>query len=156
MRKISRAQPAAPGLTSADYQALASFRHGVRRYLAFADAGAKAVGLTPQQHQALLAIKADQTDTGMSIGDLAEQLLIKHHSAVELVGRLLKADLITRAEAPEDRRRVVLSLSARGEQVLAALSANNLRELTLIAPTFADLLTQVDLLTRATAPPTSD
>lgn len=139
----------AASLTAADYQALAAFRHGVRRYLAFTEAGARAVGLTSQQHQALLAIKAHPGEGPMTIGELAEQLLIKHHSAVELVGRLFKAGFVERAEAEEDRRRVLLSLSAMGEQTLAALSANNLRELQVVAPAFSGLMTQIDLLTHS-------
>lgn len=156
MSKSQTPRRTAGRITPADYQALASFRHGVRRYLAFAEAGARAAGLTSQQHQALLAIKANPGPSPMSIGELAEQLLIKHHSAVELVGRLLKAGVIERAEDEEDRRRVSLSLSPAGEKTLAALSANNLRELQVLAPAFSGLMTQIDLLTRSAAPETSD
>jgi DNA-binding MarR family transcriptional regulator len=133
-------------LTPSDYEALAVFRYGVRRYLAFAEAGAKSVGLTSQQHQALLAIKAQTLTRPISIGDLAAQLLLKHHSAVELVGRLEKAGFTQRSVDPDDRRRVLVSLTAEGERVLAALSANNLRELRLIAPAFSGLLAQVEKL----------
>ncbi len=136
-------------ITAADYQTLASFRHGVRRYLAFAEAGARAAGLTSLQHQALLAIKAHTGASPMSIGELAGELLIKHHSAVELVARLLKAGVIDRAEAEEDRRRVSLSLSPAGEKILAALSVKNLRELKIVAPAFSGLMTQIDLLTQS-------
>ena len=135
-------------ITAADYQTLASFRHGVRRYLAFAEAGARAAGLTSLQHQALLAIKAHTGASPMSIGELAGELLIKHHSAVELVARLLKAGVIDRAEAEEDRR-VSLSLSPAGEKILAALSVKNLRELKILAPAFSGLMTQIDLLTQS-------
>jgi DNA-binding MarR family transcriptional regulator len=133
-------------LSTSDYEALAAFRYGVRRYLAFAEAGARSVGLTTQQHQALLAIKAWTLRNPISIGDLAAQLLLKHHSAVELVGRLEKGGFTRRAVDPQDRRRVLVSLTAAGEEVLAALSANNLRELRLIAPAFAGVLRQVDKL----------
>lgn len=132
---------------AADYEALAAFRHAVRRYLAFAEAGARSVGLTSQQHQALLAIKAQTLSRPMSIGDLAGQLLIKHHSAVELVGRLEKAGYTKRSRDDEDRRRVLVSLTREGEGVLAALSANNLRELRVVSPAFAGLLEQLKQLT---------
>ena len=133
-------------LRRADYQALASFRYAVRRYLAFAEAGARSVGLTSQQHQALLAMKAHTPTGSMSVGDLATELLLKHHSAVELAGRLEKAGFISRAVDADDRRRVLISLTPKGEGVLEALSANNLRELRLIAPAFAGLLGQLEKL----------
>lgn len=88
-------------LSATDYETLATFRYGVRRYLAFAEANARSVGLTSQQHQALLAIKVRTASKPMSIGDLAVELLIKHHSTVELVGRLEKAGFNT----PRDRPR---------------------------------------------------
>ncbi|MDO9431919.1 MarR family winged helix-turn-helix transcriptional regulator [Phenylobacterium sp.] len=133
-------------LTSGDYEALAAFRHAVRRYLAFAEAGARSVGLTSQQHQALLAIKAQAVSRPVSIGDLAAELLIKHHSAVELVGRLEKAGFTQRSADVEDRRRVLVSLTASGEGVLAALSVKNLQELRVIAPAFSGLLGQLEKL----------
>ena len=133
-------------LTSGDYEALAAFRHAVRRYLAFAEAGARSVGLTSQQHQALLAIKAQAVSRPVSIGDLAAELLIKHHSAVELVGRLEKAGFTQRSADVEDRRRVLVSLTASGEGDLAALSVKNLQELRVIAPAFSGLLGQLEKL----------
>lgn len=133
-------------LSERDYEALASFRYAVRRYLAFAEAGARSVGLTSQQHQALLAIKAQTQTRPMSIGDLAGELFLKHHSTVELVGRLEKAGFTQRAVDVEDRRRALISLTEKGEGVLEALSANNLRELRLIAPAFSGLLGQLDKL----------
>lgn len=133
-------------LSGMDYEALASFRYAVRRYLAFAEAGARSVGLTSQQHQALLAIKAHTLTRPMSIGDLAGELLLKHHSTVELVGRLEKAEFTQRTADADDRRRALISLTEKGEGVLEALSANNLRELRLIAPAFSGLLGQLDKL----------
>ena len=146
MRASAGGKAKPPTLSPVDYEALASFRYAVRRYLAFAEAGARSVGLTSQQHQALLAIKAHGAERAMSVGDLAGELLLKHHSTVELVGRLEKAGLTTRGVDPEDRRRVLLSLTAKGEGVLEALSANNLRELRLIAPAFSSLLGQLESL----------
>ena len=131
-------------LTAAEYQALATFRHGVRRYLAFAEAGARSVGLTSQQHQALLAIKAHSLVGALSIGELASQLLVKHHSAVELVSRLEKAGFVQRTAADDDRRKVLIFLTEAGEGILAALSSNNLEELRAIAPTFSQLLRQLE------------
>jgi DNA-binding MarR family transcriptional regulator len=118
----------------------------MRRYLAFAEAGARSVGLTSQQHQAVLAIKAHQGERPMTIGDLAAELLLKHHSTVELFGRLEKAGFAEKRPDAEDRRRALISLTPKGEAVLAALSANNLRELQVIAPAFAGLLGQLETL----------
>ena len=145
--KASSSRKAKPAtLTRADFEALASFRYAVRRYLAFAEAGARTVGLTSQQHQALLAIKVHSVTRPMSIGDLASELLLKHHSTVELVGRLEKAGYTQKIVDVEDRRRALISLTSKGEGVLAALSANNLRELRLIAPAFSGLLGQLEEL----------
>ncbi|HVI31040.1 MarR family winged helix-turn-helix transcriptional regulator [Phenylobacterium sp.] len=135
-----------PAVATADYEALASFRYAVRRYLAFTEAGARSVGLTTQQHQALLAIKAYSLSRPMSVGDLAAELLLRHHSAVELVSRLERGGYTERRADPEDRRRVLISLTPKGEGVLEALSTKNLRELRLIAPSFAALLEQLEKL----------
>lgn len=137
------------GLTGSDYEALAAFRHAVRRYLAFAEDGARSVGLTSQQHQALLAIKAQTLSRPISIGELAAQLLLRHHSAVELVGRLEKGGFVDRGVDAEDRRRVLVSLTAKAETVLAQLSARNLQELQVIAPAFSGLLAQIETLDQA-------
>ena len=91
MAKPTKRASSRSDITAADYEALARFRYAVRRYLAFAETGARSAGLTSQQHQALLAIKAHTVSRPMSIGDLAAHLLLKHHSVVELVGRLEKA-----------------------------------------------------------------
>lgn len=133
-------------LTAADYETLASFRYGVRRYLQFAEANARSVGLTSQQHQALLAIKVRTAREPMSIGDLAAELLIKHHSAVELVGRLEKAGFTKRTTDLNDRRRILVALTPAGEKVLADLSVSNLRELRLVAPAFSGLLGEMEKL----------
>jgi DNA-binding MarR family transcriptional regulator len=133
-------------LTPADYETLASFRYGVRRYLAFAEANARSVGLTSQQHQALLAIKVRTAKRPMSIGDLAAELLIKHHSTVELVGRLEKGGFTQRSVDPHDARKVLVALTPVGEKLLADLSTRNLRELRLISPAFSGLLGEVEKL----------
>ena len=146
MRASSSRTARRPTLSAADDEALASVRYAVRRYLAFAEAGARTVGLTSQQHQALLAIKVHSVTRPMSIGDLASELLLKHHSTVELVGRLEKAGYTQKIVDVEDRRRALISLTSKGEGVLAALSANNLRELRLIAPAFSGLLGKLEEL----------
>jgi len=110
--------PQGDALTDDDYQALGEFRRAIRQFLAFSEEGARAYGLTSQQHQALLAIKAHRGPDPISIGDLAQCLLIKNHSAVELVARLIERDLVSRRDDEADRRRVVLALRPRGADIL--------------------------------------
>ena len=120
-------------LTDGDYQALAEFRHALRQFLAFSEAAAAEAGLTPVQHQALLAIKgmpgAGSTREQVSIGQLAEWLGVRHHSCVGLVERLEAQDLVAKRHDPKDRRRVVIKLTALAERKLAALSAVHRDEL---------------------------
>jgi DNA-binding MarR family transcriptional regulator len=117
-------------LKPADYQRLAAFRLSLREFLAKTEANARSVGLTPQQHQALLSIKGGYPGReAISIGELAAHLLIKNHSAVELVSRLVKAGLVTREPSSEDRRTVCVCITAKGEETLGELSTASLDEL---------------------------
>jgi DNA-binding MarR family transcriptional regulator len=127
-----------------DYQALAAFRHALRRFLAFSEEAARAAGLTPQQHQAILAIKGHDGVETMSVGALAAALLVRHHSAVELVDRLAAAGLVLREEDPADRRRVGLALTGKADAVLAELSRTHLAELRRSAPLLAALVRRLD------------
>lgn len=117
------------GMRDVDYEALAEFRYQIRSFLAFSEAAAKRQGLTPQQHQALLGIKGFARPGPAAVSDIARFLLIKHHSAVELMDRLARLGLIRRNPDPEDARRVHLSLTRKGERKLHALSQANLDEL---------------------------
>ena len=101
-------------LTQADYEALAHFRQALRNFMAFSDSQLEAVGMGPQRYQALLAIKAKPGDALVSVGELAELLLIKPNTAAELVNRLESAGLIERVRDPADRRRALLSLTLAG------------------------------------------
>ncbi|MDN3275593.1 MarR family transcriptional regulator [Frankia sp. RB7] len=112
-----------------DYAALAQFRYQIRSFLAFSEAAAAKHGLTPTQHQALLGIKGFVGPGPATVGDVARFLLIRHHSAVELIDRLVRLGLASRVADPEDARRVHLKLTKRGEQKLQALSRKNLEEL---------------------------
>jgi DNA-binding MarR family transcriptional regulator len=117
-----------------------AFRRALRRFAAFSEASARDVGLTAQQHQALLAIRAHAGQEPMTIGELADSLLIKNHSAVELVGRLVESALVTRAPSEVDRRRILLRLTPKAEELLEAVTRRNLGELTSNAPIFRELL----------------
>ena len=108
--------------TRADYQALAAYRHALRRFLHFSTEAARAAGHTQQQYQVLLAVKAGTDLTGLTIGELAETMHLRHHSAVGLVDRLTKRGLLRRKIDQKDRRRVHVRLTARGERVLSGLA----------------------------------
>lgn len=136
----AKARPTRRRLRKADYQALGAFRYAIRSFLAFSEAGARKMGLTAQQHQALLAIFAHSGPAPMTIGGLAESLIIKNHSAVGLVERLEKKGLVRRSHSPSDRRRIVLEVTSEAEAKLAIISRNNMGELNRRADTFEELL----------------
>jgi DNA-binding MarR family transcriptional regulator len=116
-------------ITKTDYETLAAFRYALRRFLRFTEEGARAAGLTPQQHQLLLAIKGRPGRSWTSIGELAEALQIRHHTAVGLVNRCEESRLIRRVVDPSDRRQVRVLLTTKGERILERLSSRNRREL---------------------------
>ena len=119
-------------LSDADYRSLAEFRHLLRQFLAFSGDAARKEGLAPQQHQALLAIKG--FGGVLTIGELADKLLIKPHTAAELVDRLQKSGYIRKEADHEDRRRTRLLLTAAAETLLLSLSRAHRDELERLAP----------------------
>jgi len=127
-------------LTARDYRALAEFRHALRQFLAFSEEAAAKAGLTPAQHQALLAIKGMPAEGQVSVGELAQWLGVRHHSCVGLVERLVALGLIAKQADPADRRRVFLQLTAKAERKLAALSAAHRDELRRRAGAMGQLL----------------
>src|SRR5262245_28917872 len=110
----------APGrdLSRTDYERLAEFRYLLRRFLLFSEQAAELAGLTAQQHQALLAIKGFAGGAQISIGELAERLGIRHHSAVGLIDRLASKSLVNRRSGADDRRQVLISLTDDAEAML--------------------------------------
>jgi DNA-binding MarR family transcriptional regulator len=129
---------------TADYQALANFRYALRQFLAFSGDAAQGVGLTPQQHQAMLSIIGAPEGQAVTIGFVAKRMLLKHHSMVELVDRLVELNLVVRQQDDGDRRKVLLSLTPKAKRILTKLSAAHLHELRQIRPVFADLLDRLD------------
>jgi DNA-binding MarR family transcriptional regulator len=127
-------------LGKVDYEVLAAFRFGLRRFLRFSEDAAHRVGLTPQQHQALLAIKGFPGRDHVTVGELADRLQILHHSAVGLVDRLALEKLVVRGASEGDRREVQIYLTERGEKVLQELSSANREELRRIGPELNELL----------------
>jgi len=109
-------------LTVDEYRALAEFRYQIRRFLHFSEKAAHADGLSPQQHQLLLALKGIPENTLPTVSEIARRLHIRQHSAVELTNRLTNSGLIRKRHDRQDRRRVMLEITARGEAVLRKLS----------------------------------
>lgn len=126
--------------SQADYEALSEFRYMIRCFLEFSQNAAREAGLTPGQHQALLAIRGFPADHAVTIGDLAERLRIRHHTAGELVDRLFHAGLVTRTLDSKDQRRVLLSLTDSAREHLALLSAVHLDELSRLEPSLKRIL----------------
>jgi DNA-binding MarR family transcriptional regulator len=124
-------------LSDADLGRLLAFRDGLRRFLHWSEEQARAAGLTPAQHQLLLAVRGHDGDP--SVGDVADHLLLKHHSAVELVDRAAAAGLVRRVTDPDDHRVVRLRLTAAGERRLGHLAAAHLEELERSVPRFTAL-----------------
>ncbi|WP_027058002.1 MarR family winged helix-turn-helix transcriptional regulator [Mesorhizobium loti] len=142
MSGMTQPKKSRPAIKQADYQRLSEFRYLIRRFLEFSQLQAEDAGLTPRQHQALLAIKGYPDGGPVTVGDLAERLRIRHHSAVELVNRLSEAGLVARDQDRDDHRRVLLRLTEHAEDCLAELSAAHLDELSRIEPMLRRLLDQ--------------
>lgn len=122
------------------YEHLAAFRYALRQFMHFSEAAAGRAGVTPQQHQALLAIKGFPGREEVTVGELAERLQLRHHSAVGLLDRLVDLKLVRRATAPDDRRRVLVRLTTAGETLLDRLSASHHEELRRIGPELRERL----------------
>jgi DNA-binding MarR family transcriptional regulator len=127
-------------LTKTEYATLADLRYSLRQFMHFSEERARAAGMTPQQHQALLAIKGHPEHSVVTIGELAERLQICHHSAVGLASRLVRKGYVTRKKHAEDRRQVYLELTMRSEKLLENLSVAHKEQLHRIGPQIESLL----------------
>jgi DNA-binding MarR family transcriptional regulator len=130
-------QAGSGALTKQDFEALARFRFGIRRYLRFSEETVRRHGLTPQQYQLMLALKGFPGREWATVRELADRLLLRHHSVVELVNRAQGQGLVERVPHPEDARAVRVQLTADGEQILARLSALHRDELRRMDSTLA-------------------
>lgn len=130
-------------LTDADYAALADFRYALRQFLAFSERGAADVGLKPQQHQALLAIRG-APHPNVTIGYVAERLALRPHSATGLIDRLETLGLVARRPSPDDGRQALLELTPDAQKVLQQLSQTHREEIVRLRPMLTELLARVD------------
>ena len=139
---MTRPKPKAQ-LTDEDYRTLAAIRHAIKRFIHFSEEAARAAQLTPQQHQALLAIRAENS-LSMTVGELSEFLLIQPHSASELVNRLEVLGLVERQSDDQDRRVMRIHLTDEAEAVLVSLSMTHRDELRRLRPLLSELLSKLD------------
>ena len=115
-----------------DYQALAEFRYLLRKFLRFSkDFLRTTAGLNPEQYEALLAIKRFDAPVGLTISQLSERLQVKHHSAVNIVDRLVETKLVTRAAGETDRRQRHVQLTSKGEKLIDELAIVHRNEMRL-------------------------
>lgn len=146
-------------LSDADYRLLAEFRYQLRVFLTCSAEHARHAGLTPAQHQMLLAVRAFG-GAHPAIGELAARLALKHHSTVELVDRLEQRGLVQRSRADEDRRFSHVRLTAQGTRVLKKLSLAHREELGRLGPELARsllaLLEPQSRIERVSATPARD
>ncbi|CAN5673548.1 helix-turn-helix domain-containing protein [soil metagenome] len=131
-------------LSKTEYEWLAAFRYALRQFLRFSEEAARAAGIEPQQHQALLVVKGFPGRDWVTIGELADRLQIRHHSAVGLVNRLVVQGLLARMPATEDRRQVHVTLTEQGAALLARLSTVHKEELWRLGPELSLLLTRLN------------
>jgi DNA-binding MarR family transcriptional regulator len=111
-----------------DYRAIAAFRARLREFLRFSEESARSAGISPQQHQLLLAVRGYDGPGEPSIGELAEALQIRHHSCVGLIDRMEAMDLVQRLPSPDDARKVLVRLTPAGRQMLTQLTDAHQRE----------------------------
>jgi DNA-binding MarR family transcriptional regulator len=121
-------------LTAADYEKLLAFRTGLRNFLSWSEKRAREAGLTPAQHQLLLAVKGHPGSQPPTVGDIAGYLLLRHHSTVELIDRAEAAGLVRRGPDEGDGRVIRIRLTADAEKRLGQLSSAHLNELRRLAP----------------------
>jgi DNA-binding MarR family transcriptional regulator len=130
-------------LDLSDYQALAEFRYQIRRFLHFSEQVVKKAGLERGQYQLMLAIKGMPADVRPRVRELANRMQIRHHSAVELINRLEAGGYVHRTRAQDDRREVLLALTAKGEKILGELALHHHDELRSAAPELVTALRRI-------------
>lgn len=122
-------QPVVAAFGEEAYQDQADFRYAIRRFLRFSEIQARDRGITPQQHLLLLTVRGHPSYPGVSIGEIAERMQVRHHSASLLVERSVKRGLLVREVDSSDRRRALVTLTDDGQGLLDHITRANRREL---------------------------
>lgn len=123
-----------------DYWTLAELRYQIRRFLRIRELAARAKGVEPQQYVLLLQVKGLEGRRPVTIGTLAERLQVAHHSAVELVDRLVRRGMLERRTMSPDRRAVVVQLTAKGSRLVRCIAGESLSELRAEGPALLAVL----------------
>jgi len=131
-------------IDEADFEHLLALRTGLRRFLRWSEHQALAAGLTPAQHQLLLAVRGHADPAGPTVGEIADYLVLRHHSAVGLIDRAVRDGLVRRVPDEKTRSMVRVTLTPTGRAKLDALAETHLRELAHLAPTMRALWDTVD------------
>ena len=100
-------------------------------FLHWSETQAKRAGLTPAQHQLLLAVRGHPQPP--TVGELASSLVLRPHSVTELVDRAASAGLVVRIAGSGDGRIVRVRLTSRGASLLESLTTLHLDELDRLA-----------------------
>ncbi len=128
--------------TKKEYEELAEFRYRLRKFLHFSELAATAVGITPNQHQLLLSIAGFPGRDWMTPTEIAERLQVRHHSALGLIQRCEKIDLVRRFDNPADRRSVCIELTENGRAVLEQLTIQHQSELRRLGLSHTNFMTK--------------
>jgi DNA-binding MarR family transcriptional regulator len=128
-----------PRPTPEDFEHLLAFRVSLRRFQHWSEDQARAAGLTHAQHQLLVAIKGHPGDLPPAVGELADYLLLRHHSTVELLDRAEVAGLVRRGPDADDARVVRVMLTAKGDRLVTELTRSHLIELYKLAAVLDEL-----------------
>lgn len=139
-------------LDQSDFEHLLELRTGLRRFLRWSEDQARAAGLTATKHQLLLAIRGDPNPAGPTIGEIADHLVLRHHSAVGLVDRAVKDGLVQRNPDPVNKSVVRVTLTSAGAAKLDALAEAHVEEIAHLAPTMRTLWRQLEKSNNGNAP----
>lgn len=139
---MARADAPVSEFQKEDYTQLAEFRYRLRKFLGFSESAAIAHGVSAQQYQAMLAIQGSPGKDWLSVGELAEQMQVAHHSAGGLVKRMESQNLVRKTSSGDDRRSVQIRLTAKGLKILEKLIHAHKLELAVAGPELVDVLTR--------------
>ncbi|QWW71515.1 MarR family winged helix-turn-helix transcriptional regulator [Rhizobium sp. WYJ-E13] len=143
---MPRSRRGSSGLNDDIYNGLAGFRLAMRRFLAFSEAALAEAGVTSQQYQALLVVRTSR-DRNVRIRDLAEQMLMHHNGAVQLVDRMCAAGLTERIPAEDDKRSVLIGMTSKGHDILEGLARVHVEGMLVNEPLLAESLSRLRQVT---------
>lgn len=132
-----------PPISEQDFQQLARVRQALREFVRGSELAARAAGLTPRQHEALLAVRGTVSGRPATVGHVAAALQIRHHSAVGLLDRLEEKGYVARRAGTVDRRQVLLEVTERGTAVLDRLTEAHRQELRRVGPQLVAALSEL-------------